>query len=513
MASCKRARSGRVATRPYRSLVGAAREPPAVQVRPFRHKPSNTRASILSNNTLWAGRYEQAAAESLRRLNDSLPFDRRLYASDIACSAAYARALVGAGVLTADEADAITAGLDQVRAEFERGEFRPAPGDEDIHTAVERRLGEIIGPVAGKLHTGRSRNDQVAADLRHWQAAAIDRIVALVYALQRALIEQAKGHIETLMPGYTHVRAAQPVTAAHWLMSTFWMLARDATRWTATRDATLTSPLGSGALAGTPYAIDRQALAAEMGFVRVSPNSLDAVADRDFVAGFLYVASLMMVHLSRFAEDVILFSSPQYGFILLDERFTTGSSLMPQKQNPDVLELARGKAGRVAGHLAGLLNTLKGLPTGYNKDLQEDKEPLFDSADTLETLLPALIGVVETLRFDPDRMRAALDEGMLATDLADHLVARGVPFREAHGLVGRVVRRALESNVPLSALPLDEYRRISPVFGDDVRAVFDFAASVAKRNNFGGTAPDAVRGQIALAETWLNERLNAPNPS
>jgi argininosuccinate lyase len=465
----------------------------------------------LTDNTLWAGRYEQAAAESVRRLNDSLPFDKRLYASDIACSSAYARALAGAGVLTSAEANAIAAGLEQVRAEFERGEFRPAPGDEDIHTAVERRLGEIIGPVAGKLHTGRSRNDQVATDLRHWQAATIDRITELVYALQRALIGQAKQHVETLMPGYTHVRAAQPISAAHWLMSTFWMLSRDAARWIATKDATLTSPLGSGALAGTPYPVDRAALAADMGFVRISPNSLDAVADRDFVAGFLYVAALMMVHLSRFAEDVILFSSPQYGFIALDERYTTGSSLMPQKQNPDVLELTRGKAGRVAGHLSGLLNTLKGLPTGYNKDLQEDKEPLFDAADTLETLLPALIGVVETMRVDPARMRAALDEGMLATDLADYLVARGVPFREAHGLVGRVVRRALDGSLPLSRLPLDEYRRISPVFGEDVYAVFDFAASVAKRSNFGGTAPDAVRDQIALAETWLNERLNHPS--
>jgi argininosuccinate lyase len=458
------------------------------------------------NKTLWAGRYEAAAAESVRRLNDSLPFDRRLYASDIACSIAYARALARAGVILSAEADQIAAGLEQVRAEFESGAFIPAPGDEDIHTAVERRLAELIGPAAGKLHTGRSRNDQVATDMRHWQAAAIGRIVALVMALQRALLAQATNHVETLMPGYTHMRAAQPITVAHWLMSTFWMLSRDVVRWEAARDATLTSTLGSGALAGTPYAIDREALAESMGFTRISANSLDAVADRDFVVGFVYIAALMMVHLSRFAEDVILFSSPAFGFLRLDERYTTGSSLMPQKQNPDVLELTRGKAGRIAGHLCGLLNTLKGLPTGYNKDLQEDKEPLFDTADTLETLLPALIGVVETLIFDPPRMRAALDEGMLATDLADYLVARGMPFREAHGLVGRAVRRALELGVPLSALPLEEYQTISPAFGEDCYTVFDFEAAVARRRSPGGTAPEAVRTQIAQAEAWLAER-------
>jgi argininosuccinate lyase len=457
------------------------------------------------SKTLWAGRYETEAAESLRRLNDSLPFDRRLYASDIACSIAYAGALAGAGVITPDEAQAIGGGLALVRAEFESGSFVVAPGDEDIHTAVERRLGELIGPVAGKLHTGRSRNDQIATDMRHWQAQTIDRIRALVLRLQKALLDTARQHIDTLMPGYTHVRAAQPITAAHWLMSYFWMLGRDVSRWEAARETTLSSPLGSGALAGTAYLIDREALAESMGFAQISANSLDAVADRDFVAGFLYIAALMMVHLSRFAEDVILFSSPQYGFIKLDERFTTGSSLMPQKQNPDALELARGKAGRIAGHLSGLLNTLKGLPTSYNKDLQEDKEPLFDAADTLETLLPALIGLVETMRLDATRMFAALDEGMLATDLADYLVAKGVPFRESHGLVGRAVRRALDKNVPLSKLPLDDYQAISPAFEADLYAVFDFATSVAKRKVPGGTAPTAVYIQIKQAEAWLEE--------
>jgi argininosuccinate lyase len=454
--------------------------------------------------TLWEGRYEAEAADSLRKLSDSLSFDRRLYASDIACSIAYARALARAGILTSQEADTLANGLVAVQQEFENGSFIPAPGDEDIHTAVERRLGELVGAVAGKLHTGRSRNDQVATDTRHWQTRAVDSVKAHVLALQHALLDQAKAHIETLMPGYTHTRAAQPIPAAHWLLSYFWMLARDVKRFDACRESTLVSPLGSGALAGTPYSIDRMALAQEMGFTGITENSLDAVSDRDFIVEFLSAAALLTVHLSRLAEDTILYSSPQYGFILLDERFTTGSSLMPQKQNPDALEMARGKAGRIAGHLSGLLNTLKGLPSTYNKDLQEDKEPLFDTVDTLETLLPALTGVVETMKSDPAKMLAALDEGMLATDVADYLVNKGVPFREAHGIVGRAVRHSLDTNTPLSKLTLDEYRAISPVFDAEVYAVFDFAVSVARRKAPGGTAPEAVREQIRQAETWLS---------
>lgn len=453
--------------------------------------------------TLWAGRYEADAAESLRKLNDSLPFDQRLYASDITCSIAYAQALAKASVLTADEAATIAAGLEQVRREFDSGTFVIARGDEDIHTAVERRLGELVGAVAGKLHTGRSRNDQVATDTRHWQVQAIDRMKQHILVLQRALLRQAAEHIETLMPGYTHLRAAQPITAAHWLLSYFWMLARDGKRLQACQESTLICPLGSGALAGTPYPVDRLALAESMGFTGITQNSLDGVSDRDFIVEFLSFAALLMVHLSRFAEDVILYSSPQFGFIRLDERFTTGSSLMPQKQNPDVMELARGKAGRIAGHLSGLLNTLKGLPSTYNKDMQEDKESLFDTADTLETLLPAVTGLVETMRFDPAAMLAALDEGMLATDVADYLVQKGVPFRDAHGIVGRAVRRSLDTHTPLSKLTLDDYQAISPVFDADVYAVFDFAASIARRKAVGGTAPEAVRQQIVQAEQYL----------
>ncbi|MCS6871326.1 MAG: argininosuccinate lyase [Anaerolineae bacterium] len=459
-----------------------------------------------TSHTLWSGRYEAAIAESVRRLNDSLPFDKRLYASDIACSIAYARALHSAGILNDTELTAIVDGLQRVRAELDSGTFVFAAGDEDIHTAVERRLIELVGAVGGKLHTGRSRNDQVATDTRHWQAQTISRIISLLTALQRALLEQAKQHVETLMCGYTHLRAAQPISAAHWLLSYFWMLSRDVHRFELTREATLVLPLGSGALAGTPYPIDRHALAEALGFLDIALNSLDAVSDRDFVVGFLYAAALTMTHLSRFAEDVILFSAPPFNFIRLDERYTTGSSLMPQKQNPDVLELTRGKAGRLIGHLTGILSTLKGLPTGYNKDLQEDKEPLFDAADTLETLLPALIGTVETMRLQPEAMRAALDESMLATDLADYLVRRGVPFREAHALVGAAVRAAQRQGVPLSGLPLQAYQAISTHFQADLYAVFDFAASVAKRKALGGTAPEAVRLQIERAESFLQER-------
>ncbi|MHB8627915.1 MAG: argininosuccinate lyase [Aggregatilineales bacterium] len=450
-----------------------------------------------SSGTLWAGRYEHGAAESLRKLNDSLPFDKRMYAEDIQGSIAWAKALARASVLTDTEAAQIEDGLIRVKAEFEAGAFVYAPSDEDIHTAVERRLTELIGPVAGKLHTGRSRNDQVATDLRLWLFTKTRHLQRACLRLQYAIYKQAGQHTETLMPGYTHMRAAQPIIAGHWLMSYVTMFARDQDRLEdCERSTSKVSPLGSGALAGTAYPIDRFHLADDLDMENESVNSLDAVADRDFVVEFLSAAALLMVHLSRFAEDVILYSSPQFGFINLDERYTTGSSLMPQKQNPDVLELARGKTGRIIGHLTGFLTTLKGLPSTYNKDLQEDKEPLFDTVDTLETLLPALIGLVETMTFNPDKMRAALDESMLATDLADYLVGKGVPFREAHGLVGKAVRRSIDTNTPLSKLPIEDYRAISDKYDTDLYAVFDYMASVNKRNAIGGTAPDAVKQQI-----------------
>ncbi len=459
-----------------------------------------------SSKTLWAGRYEAPIAETLRKLNDSLPYDKRMVAEDIQGSIAYAQALARAGIITNDEAHQIQTGLNAVKDEFDSGVFVIAPGDEDIHTAVERRLSELIGAPAGKLHTGRSRNDQVATDVRLWQINQLRVIQGQLKGLIAVLAKLGQDQAETLMPGYTHLRAAQTITCGHWLMSFAMMLMRDARRLDLCLDSTDSSPLGSGALSGTPYPIDRMALAESMGFSRCTANSLDAVADRDFIVEFLSASALMMVHLSRFAEDVILYSSPQFGFIKLNERFTTGSSLMPQKQNPDALELARGKAGRIAGHLSGLLNTLKGLPSTYNKDMQEDKEPLFDTVETLETLLPAVTGLVETMTFDPARMRAALDEGMLATDVADYLVAKGIPFREAHGIVGRLVRHSLETGIPFSKIPLADFKAIHPIFEEDVYAVFDFAAAAAKRSATGGTAPESVREQVRQVEAWLAAR-------
>ena len=453
---------------------------------------------------LWGGRFSEPTDDDLRALNDSIGFDRRMYRQDIRGSIAYARALVGAGVLTAEEADQIAAGLEQVLAEFEAGTFALQPGDEDIHTAVERRLTELIGAVGGKLHTGRSRNDQVATDFRLWTLDAIAQVSEAVEALQRALVRQAEAHVETVMPGYTHLQPAQPITAGHWLMSFFWMLARDRERLRDARTRTDVSPSGSGPLAGSPFAIDRAALAAELGVHSYSQNSLDAVSDRDFAAEVLFACSLIGVHLSRLSEDLIIYSNPLFGFVTLADRYSTGSSIMPQKRNPDAMELARGKVGRLIGNLTNLLTTLKGLPSAYDKDLQEDKEPLFDSVDTLMLLLPVVTAVINTLQLNPDKMRAALDPDMLATDLADYLVGKGMPFRQAHHVAGRAVRLAAEQGITLSELTYDDLRTMSDRFEPDVLSVFDFAASVARRRAPGGTAPDAVREQIAAAKAWLD---------
>ncbi len=453
--------------------------------------------------TLWGGRFDEPTDAELRRLNDSLSFDKRLYRQDIAGSIAYARAIADAGVITLLEAETIVDGLFRIREELDNGTFEFRDTDEDIHTAIERRLIELLGEVGGKLHTGRSRNDQVATDLRLWVMEAIDRLDKLLDVLQNALLSQAKQHTQTLMPGYTHLQPAQPITVAHWLMSFFWMLARDRERL---RDARLRSavcPLGAGALAGNPFGIQREALARELGFVSASPNSLDAVSDRDFVAETLFCIALAAVHLSRLAEDVIIYSNPSFGFVVLSDRYSTGSSLMPQKRNADPLELARGKTGRVIGHLTALLSTLKGLPSSYNKDLQEDKESLFEAVDTLEQILPVVAGVITQLTFQPHKLRAALSDDMLATDLADYLVRKGVPFREAHHLVGQLVKRASQQNKALSALSVEELREVSSLFAEDALAVFDFDVSIARRDSLGGTAPAAVNAQITIAEDWL----------
>jgi argininosuccinate lyase len=455
--------------------------------------------------SLWGGRFDEPSDADMRALQDSISFDQRMYRQDIRGSIAYAWASAAAGVITADEAEKLVAGLEKVLAEFEAGGFVFQLGDEDIHTAVERRLTEIVGAVGGKLHTGRSRNDQVATDFRLWVMDAISELRPYLHQLQAALCEIAEAHTETVMPGYTHVQPAQPTTAAHWLMSYFWMLARDDERLSDSRRRTSVSPLGAGALTGTPFAIDRAALAQALGFDSHSQNSLDAVSDRDFVAETLFAFALIGVHLSRLGEDIVLYSNPLFGYITLNDRYSTGSSLMPQKRNADPMELARGKAGRLIGNLTGLLVTLKGLPSTYNKDLQEDKEALFDSFDQLMLILPVVTAIIHTLQLNPDKMRAALDPAMLATDLADYLVAKGLPFREAHHAAGRAVRLAAEQGIAFSDLSISSLRTISDLFTDDVASVFDFDSSVARRRAAGGTAPDAVREQIAAARAWLNQ--------
>jgi argininosuccinate lyase len=447
---------------------------------------------------LWGGRFTEDPNELAYQFNASLPFDQRLWAQDIRGSRAWARALAAAGVIKAAEVDQITGGLALVNAEFQIGSFKFQPSDEDIHTAVERRLGELIGPTAGKLHTGRSRNDQVVTDFRLWVMESEEKVIAHVRRLESALVVQAEAHVGTLMPGYTHTQRAQPVTFGHWLMGHVWALERDVDRWQAARSRASVCPLGSGALSGTSYAIDRGALAQALGFARVSENSLDAVADRDFAVEFLFNAALLGSHLSRMADSLILFSSAEFGFVTLADAYASGSSLMPQKKNPDVLELSRGKAGTLLGHLTGLMATLKGLPSAYDKDLQEDKAPVMAAFDTLTVMLPVVTGAVATLTVNAGRMQAALDSSLLATELADYLVRKGVAFREAHHIVGEAVRLG-----PLDKLSLAQLRALSPAFEADVTEVWDFRAAVNRRAVWGGTSEANVRGQIAEARKRL----------
>lgn len=454
---------------------------------------------------LWGGRFEAQTDELMEQFNASIGFDWRMYDADIDGSVAYAKGLARAGLITPSEAETLIDGLEKVRQEFAAGKFEIRLSDEDIHTAVERRLYELVGSVAGKLHTGRSRNDQVATDMRLYTRAALRRVLAALTNVQAALLFQADAHRDVLMPGYTHVQRAQPVLFSHWLMSSFWALQRDRERLTGALARVNVLPLGSGALAGNALGVDRAFLAEELGFATVSPNSMDAVGDRDFVAETLFAAAMVGLHLSRLGEDLVMYSSAEFGFVTLDEAYATGSSLMPQKLNPDSMELVRGKAGRLVGNLVSVLTLLKGLPSTYDKDLQEDKEPLFDSLDTLHLTLPVVAGVIRTLRIHPERMAAALDDGMLATDLADYLVRQGVPFRESHGVVGRLVRAAQAQGVPLRDLPLDAYHEADQRFGPDVYTVFDMRQSVARRDSIGGTAPSAVALQLQQARALLNQ--------
>jgi argininosuccinate lyase len=433
----------------------------------------------------------------MARFNTSLPFDWRLWEADITGSIAWANAIAKAGLLTVEEREQIVAGLQALQREIAadpRIAFAGAT-DEDIHTYVERRLTERIGAVAGKLHTGRSRNDQVATDVRLWLKTEAAALAAVLEELVATAVERAEAEIDVLMPGYTHVQPAQPVRWSHWLLSHAWPWRRDSERLRDLLKRVDVLPLGSGALAGCPFPIDRAALAADLGFAAVSPNSMDAVSDRDFIAEFLFWAALTGIHLSRFAEDLVFWSSREFGFVVMADAFSTGSSLMPQKKNPDAMELLRGKSGRLLGDLTGVLALLKGLPSAYDKDLQEDKEPLFDAVETLSVALPVAAGALRTLTIRPDRMTALLGDELLATDLADLLVRRGMPFRDSHHTVGRVVRRAEELGCALKELSGDELRAIDERLADS-QEVWDFERSVERRAAAGGTARASVLEQI-----------------
>jgi argininosuccinate lyase len=453
---------------------------------------------------MWGGRFAAETDGLMRRFNDSIDFDRRLAQVDVDGSLAYAGALARTGLITEQEHRQLLTGLERVRAEFAAGAFRFESDDEDIHTAVERRLGELVGTVAGKLHTGRSRNDQVTTDLRLYLSDAMAGLGRSLADLQATLVEKAENHLDVVMPGYTHLQQAQPLLFSHWLMSFFWKFQRDQERLAGALQRTRVLCLGAGALAGNPFGVDRPALAEALGFDRVAENSVDAVAERDYVVEFLSWAALVQVHLSGLAEDLVIWSSREFGFVRVDEAYATGSSLMPQKMNPDALELIRGKSGRVVGHLVAMLTTLKGLPSAYNKDLQEDKEAVFDTVDTLALELPVAAGVIRTLKLDPARMAAALDDALLATDLADYLVRQGVPFRTSHHLVGQAVRRAEELGMPLSAVSLEDYQEIHPAFTASLYQVLDVWHSVEARDGVGGTAPEAVRAQIGQARALLS---------
>ncbi len=452
---------------------------------------------------MWGGRFEGRLDPAAWAVNASIGFDRRLGPQDVRGSLAWARALERAGVLAAEERAQLCAGLEQIGQELEDGTFVFAESDEDIHSAVERRLGELAGPLAGRLHTGRSRNDQVATDLRLWLLEHLPRLDGALAGLQAALVARAQEGLDTLMPGYTHLQRAQPVLLGHWWLAYFWPLARDRERLREAGRRAASLPLGAGALAGAPFPVDRAALAAELGFHSPAPNSIDAVSDRDFAAEFLFCAALTGVHLSRLSEAVILFASAEFGFFELSDAYATGSSLMPQKKNPDLFELARGKAGGLVGLLTGLLVTLKGLPSAYDKDLQEDKLPVFQAYDVLAALLPVLAGALRSLTVRPERMRAALDPGLLATDLADYLVEKGVPFREAHALAGRAVRLADGLGKRLDALTLEEWQSLHPGFDAGAAQVFDPARSVSRRRAAGGTAREAVEAQLEQARRAL----------
>jgi argininosuccinate lyase len=453
----------------------------------------------------WSARFSEPVSELVKRYTASVGFDHRLALHDIEGSLAHADMLHGAGILSDADLAAIRGGMATIRADIEQGRFAWSIDLEDVHLNIEKRLTELVGDAGKRLHTARSRNDQVATDIRLWLREAIDTIRALLTDLQHALVDLADQHADTIMPGFTHLQVAQPVTFGHHLLAYVEMFRRDADRLADCRRRVNQLPLGAAALAGTSYPIDRMRVARTLGFEGVCENSLDAVSDRDFAIEFAAAASLIMTHVSRFSEELIIWASARVGFVDIPDRFCTGSSIMPQKKNPDVPELARGKAGRVTGHLMSLLMLMKGQPLAYNKDNQEDKEPLFDVVDTVRETLRIFVDLVGGLQARADRMLSAATEGFAtATDLADYLVRKGLPFRDAHEAVALAVRRAAEAGKDLAELGDEAFAAISPLIGPDVRAVLTPQGSVASRNHLGGTAPHQVRAAIARARARLD---------
>ncbi|KAF8921394.1 putative argininosuccinate lyase [Mucidula mucida] len=454
---------------------------------------------------LWGGRFTGKTDPLMHEFNQSLKYDKRMYQADITGSIAYAKSLHLIGILNKDEEEKMTRGLAEVAREWDQGTFVIQADDEDIHTANERRLSEIIGPLGGKLHTGRSRNDQVATDMRLWLLEEIKDIEQGVKALIRVLVERADNEKDYLMPGYTHLQRGQPIRWSHLLLSHAFSFRSDLDRLKELIPRVSVLPLGSGALAGNPFCVDREFLAKELGFQSIAENSLWGVGDRDFIVEFLMWSSLTMTHLSRMSEDLIIYSTAEFGFITLSDAYSTGSSMMPQKKNPDSLELLRGKSGRIFGNMAGFLMTLKGLPSTYNKDLQEDKEPLFDAVDNVGASLKIAEGVVATLEVHGDKMRKALTMDVLATDLADYLVRKGIPFRETHHVSGRAVALAEARQCQINELSLEDFKSLNDKFTEDVKDVFDFEASVERRQAIGGPSRKMVDRQIAVLRAALTE--------
>jgi len=460
-----------------------------------------------ATNQLWGGRFGQGPAEIMAQINASISFDQRLYRQDIAGSKAHCAMLVANDILSAADGDAIEAGLDQILGEFERGEIALDPALEDIHMHVETRLRELVGDAAGRLHTARSRNDQVATDFRLWVRDAIDQLDAALSAFQATLLDQAEAHADAIMPGFTHLQSAQPITVGHHLLAYVEMARRDQSRFADCRARLNESPLGAAALAGTSFPIDRHATAAALGFSGPMANSMDAVSSRDFVVEFLSTCAITGTHLSRFSEELVIWSSAQFGFISLSDSFSTGSSIMPQKRNPDAAELVRAKVGRIIGSLNTMLIVLKGLPLAYSKDMQEDKEPAFDAFDSLSLGIAAITGMVGDMTFNTDRMQAAASAGFsTATDIADWLVrVADIPFRTAHHITGTLVKMAEDKGCMLDELTLDDMQGVEPQITADIYDVLSVENSVASRTSFGGTAPVGVRSSIAAHRARLAE--------